>query len=129
MDTKSAQITRLVHGFGVRTGVQDNVLCVDESTTIFPVGRALAQLNMETRAMSFVSEGEKAELVLALALAPSRRCGVVPSNSCTLTPILESACALIAARAPHPWQIPCSVRARRTVCAGVDLPRAVAAPT
>lgn len=75
---KSGSVCRLVHGFGLRTGVQDNVLCVDETTAIFPVGRALAQLNIETRVMSFVSEGERADLVLALALAPSRRFARVP---------------------------------------------------
>ena len=77
----SGSLCRLVHGFGLRTGVQDNVLCVDEMTAIFPVGRALAQLNIETRVMSFVSEGERADLVLALALAPSRRYARVPFNT------------------------------------------------
>ena len=75
---RSGSVCRLVHGFGLRTGVQDNVLCVDETTAIFPVGRALAQLNIETQVMSFVSEGERADLVLALALAPSRRFARVP---------------------------------------------------
>ena len=72
---KGESVCRLVHGFGLRAGVQDNVLCVDETTAIFPVGRALAKLNIETQVMSFVSEGERAaDLVLALALAPSQRC-------------------------------------------------------
>ena len=54
------------------------MLCVDETTAIFPVGRVLAQLNIETQVMSFVSEGDRADLVLALALAPSRRFARVP---------------------------------------------------
>lgn len=70
---EKASVCKLVQGFGVRAGVQDNVLCIDEGNCIFPVGRALAQLNMETKAMAFVSEGERADLALALSLAPSRR--------------------------------------------------------
>jgi|TARA_B110001469_G_C9369725_1_gene192840 hypothetical protein len=77
-DKDSRSVCRLAHGFGLRTGVQDNVLCVDETTAIFPVGRVLAQLNIETQVMSFVSEGDRADLVLALALAPSRRFARVP---------------------------------------------------
>ena len=71
MAERRASVCRLAHGFGVRNGVQDNVICIDEATAIFPVGHALGQLNMESRAMTFVSEGERSELALALALAPS----------------------------------------------------------
>ena len=100
---RSGSACRLVHGFGLRTGVQDNVLCVDETTAIFPVGRVLAQLNIETQVMSFVSEGERApDLVLALALAPSRRFARVPFQLVVKPVPLPSTACLV----PHAgiWQ-------------------------
>ena len=37
---EKGSVCKLVQGFGVRSGVQDNVLCIDEGNCIFPVGRA-----------------------------------------------------------------------------------------
>ena len=39
---RKASAVKISHGFGLRAGVQDNVICVDESTAIFPIGRAIA---------------------------------------------------------------------------------------
>ena len=62
----------LLFGFGVQSDVQGSVQCVDENTIIYPLGRAIALHNTETRAMAFVNEGERSQL-MALALAPSKK--------------------------------------------------------
>ena len=62
----------LFHGYGVQSGVQDSILCVDEFTVVYPLSRSVVLHNTETRAMAFMNEGEKTQL-LALALAPSKK--------------------------------------------------------
>ena len=49
------------------------MLCTDEVGVLLPVGRMISLFSWESRAMSFVSEGERGDLALALALAPSKK--------------------------------------------------------
>jgi WD40 repeat protein len=62
----------LSHAFGVQEGIQGGALFVDETTVVYSVGRAIALVNTETRAMSFMSQGEKSDLN-AMALSPSKK--------------------------------------------------------
>ena len=68
--TSSEPKLALAFGFGVKDGVQGGVQCIDENTIIYPIGRAVALHNTETRAMVFVNEGSQ---LMALALAPSKK--------------------------------------------------------
>ena len=63
-----------LHAFGLQNDVQNNVLAVDESTILHPVGRAIALYNVDSRKMAFIREGtqDRGETT-ALALSPSKK--------------------------------------------------------
>ena len=73
LDDDENGVARLTHAFGVNANVQDAVICTDEVGVLLPVGRMISLFSWESRAMSFVSEGERGDLALALALAPSKK--------------------------------------------------------
>ena len=63
-----------LHAFGLQNDVQNNVIAVDESTILHPVGRAIALYSVESRKMAFVREGTKdSGETIALALSPSKK--------------------------------------------------------
>jgi len=64
---------QLAWGLGLRPAVQNCVLALDDTTVLYPQGRTLARLNVETNAMTFLSGGERGGLPVAVALAPSRK--------------------------------------------------------
>ena len=70
----SARFLAPVHAFGLQNDVQNNVIAVDESTVIHPVGRAIALYNTDSHKMAFIRDGtqDKGEMT-ALALAPSKK--------------------------------------------------------
>ena len=71
---ESTRVMVPAHAFGVQNHVQNNVLAVDETTIIHPVGRAVALYNLESKRMAFIREGtlERGEIV-GLALSPSKK--------------------------------------------------------
>jgi WD40 repeat protein len=72
--TDTARLFAPAHAFGLQNDVQNNVIAVDDSTVIYPVGRAIALFNTDTRKMAFVREGmhERSDVV-ALTLSPSKK--------------------------------------------------------
>ena len=70
----SSRMFAPTHAFGLQNRVQNNVIAVDESTIIHPVGRAVALYNMDSKRMAFIREGtlERGEMV-GLALSPSKK--------------------------------------------------------
>ena len=73
LDDDENGVARLTHAFGVNANVQDAVICTDEVGVLLPVGRMISLFSWESRAMSFVSEGERGDLALALSLAPTKK--------------------------------------------------------
>ena len=73
MDAAS-RIMAPAHAFGLQSGVQNNIIAVDESTVCYPVGRAIVLYNSDSKKMAFIREGtnEKGEIT-ALALAPTKK--------------------------------------------------------
>lgn len=74
MDLNAQRLVVPHHAFGLQGGMQHNVVAVDESAIVYPVGRSVVLYNMETRSMSFLREGGDFKGVhAALVLSPSRK--------------------------------------------------------
>lgn len=102
----------LVHAFGAQSGVQNGALCVDEETVVYSVGRAIALVNTESRAMAFMNEGEKSRLH-AMALSPSKK--------------YLALCEGGAAAQVSVWHLASQRRTRALTCADVEFSAYVSA--
>jgi WD40 repeat protein len=71
---ETARFFAPTHAFGLQNHVQNNILAVDETTVIYPVGRAIVLYNLDSRKMAFIREGtfDKGD-VASMALSPSRK--------------------------------------------------------
>ncbi|XP_062412142.1 cilia- and flagella-associated protein 57-like [Sardina pilchardus] len=69
----AALVPQCHHIFGLRTGVANNVCCVDEQTVIFPSGNNCVRYNIDQKCQKFIPGLEKSHGMYALAISPNKR--------------------------------------------------------
>ncbi|XP_041912329.1 cilia- and flagella-associated protein 57-like isoform X1 [Alosa sapidissima] len=69
----AALVAQCHHVFGLRTGVANNVCCVDEQTVIFPSGNNCVRYNIDQKCQRFIPGLEKSQGMYALAISPNKR--------------------------------------------------------
>ena len=73
-DPRGGRILAPTHAFGLQSGVQSNVLAIDDTSVVYPVGRAIVVYNTDSRKIAFVREGtqERGEIT-SLAISQSKK--------------------------------------------------------
>ncbi|XP_066537794.1 cilia- and flagella-associated protein 57 [Hoplias malabaricus] len=68
-----AVVAQSHHVFGLRTGVKNNLLFVDEQTVLFPCGNNCVRYNIDQKWQRFIPGTERSQGMHALAISPNRR--------------------------------------------------------
>ncbi|XP_072543115.1 cilia- and flagella-associated protein 57 isoform X2 [Salminus brasiliensis] len=69
----AAVVAQSHHVFGLRTGVNNNLLFFDEHTVVFPCGNNCVRYNIDQKCQRFIPGTERSQGMQALAISANRR--------------------------------------------------------